>query len=52
MESELLKVLLIAGDERFASAVAGKLREEGQPVEIATVPALDAGLARLSAESV
>ncbi len=49
MESELLKVLLIAGDERFASAVAGKLREEGQPVEIVTVAALDAGLAELSA---
>jgi sigma-B regulation protein RsbU (phosphoserine phosphatase) len=51
MESELLKVLLIAGDERFASAVAGKLREEGQPVEIVTVAALDAGLAELSARS-
>jgi sigma-B regulation protein RsbU (phosphoserine phosphatase) len=51
MESELLKVLLIAGDERFASAVAGKLRDEGQPVEIVTVPALDAGLAKLSANS-
>jgi sigma-B regulation protein RsbU (phosphoserine phosphatase) len=50
MESELLKVLLIAGDERFASAVAGKLRDEGQPVEIVTVAALDAGLARLSAQ--
>jgi phosphoserine phosphatase RsbU/P len=50
MESELLKVLLIAGDERFASAVSGKLREEGQPVEIVTVAALDAGLARLSAQ--
>ncbi len=50
MESELLKVLLIAGDERFASAVAGKLREEGQSVEIVTVAALDAGLARLSAQ--
>lgn len=49
MESELLKVLLIAGDERFASAVAGKLREEGQPVEIVTVAALDGGLAELSA---
>ena len=51
MESELLKVLLIAGDERFASAVAGKLRDEGQPVEIVTVAALDAGLAKLSAHS-
>jgi sigma-B regulation protein RsbU (phosphoserine phosphatase) len=51
MESELLKVLLIAGDGRFASAVAGKLRDEGQPVEIVTVSALDAGLARLSADS-
>jgi sigma-B regulation protein RsbU (phosphoserine phosphatase) len=49
MESELLKVLLIAGDDRFASAVAGKLREEGQPVDIVTVAALDAGLAQLSA---
>ena len=51
MESELLKVLLIAGDERFASAVAGKLRDEGQPVEIVTVAALDAGLAKLSAQT-
>jgi sigma-B regulation protein RsbU (phosphoserine phosphatase) len=50
MESELLKVLLIAGDERFASAVAGKLRDEGQPVEIVTVAALDAGLGQLSAQ--
>ncbi len=48
MEPELLKVLLIAGDERFASAVAGKLRDEGQPVEIVTVLALDAGLANLA----
>ncbi len=51
METELLKVLLIAGDERFAGAVAGKLRDEGQPIEIVTVPALDAGLAELSAHS-
>jgi sigma-B regulation protein RsbU (phosphoserine phosphatase) len=51
MDSELLKVLLIAGDEQFARAIADRLRAEGQPVEIATVPALDAGLARLSADS-
>ncbi|MGH7992250.1 MAG: SpoIIE family protein phosphatase [Limisphaerales bacterium] len=51
MESELLKVLLIAGDGRLAQAVAEKLRKEGQPVEIATVPALEAGVARLSAGS-
>ena len=51
MESELLKVLLIAGDGRLAQAVAEKLRKEGQPVEIATAPALDAGVARLSASS-
>lgn len=51
MESELLKVLLIAGDGRLAQAVAEKLRKEGQPVEIATASALDAGVARLSASS-
>ncbi|MGA9779368.1 MAG: SpoIIE family protein phosphatase [Limisphaerales bacterium] len=51
MESELLKVLLIAGDGRLAQAVAEKLRKEGQPVEIATVPALDAGVTRLSANA-
>jgi phosphoserine phosphatase RsbU/P len=51
MESELLKVLLIAGDGRLAQAVAEKLRKEGQPVEIAMAPALDAGVARLSASS-
>jgi len=51
MESELLKVLLIAGDGRLAQAVGEKLRKEGQPVEIATASALDAGVARLSAGS-
>ena len=51
MDSELLKVLLIAGDDHFAQAVAERLRAEGQPVEIATAPALDAGLAKLSANS-
>jgi phosphoserine phosphatase RsbU/P len=51
MESELLKVLLIAGDGRLAQAVAEKLRKEGQPAEIATAPALDTGVARLSANS-
>ena len=51
MESELLKVLLIAGDEQFARAVADKLRAEEPPVEIVTEPALDAGLAKLSAHS-
>ncbi|MGB7769464.1 MAG: SpoIIE family protein phosphatase [Verrucomicrobiia bacterium] len=50
MESESLKLLLIAGDERFAGTVAGKLRDEGQTVEIVNVPALDAGVARLSAQ--
>jgi len=51
MESELLKVLLIAGDERFARAIADRLHAEGQPVEITTAQALDAGLAKLSANS-
>ena len=51
MESELLKVLLIAGDGRLAQAITEKLRREGQPVEIATVPALDAGVTRLAAGS-
>ncbi|HKW31151.1 MAG TPA: SpoIIE family protein phosphatase [Verrucomicrobiae bacterium] len=51
MESELLKVLLIAGDGRLAQAVAEKLRKEGQPAEIATERALDAGVTRLSANS-
>ncbi|HEV2435896.1 MAG TPA: SpoIIE family protein phosphatase [Verrucomicrobiae bacterium] len=51
MESELLKALLIAGDGRLAQAVAEKLRKEGQPVEITTAPALDTGVARLSAHS-
>jgi sigma-B regulation protein RsbU (phosphoserine phosphatase) len=51
MESELLKVLLIAGDGRLGQAVAGRLRDEGQPAEITTVPALDAGVTRLSAGS-
>ncbi|HLZ53005.1 MAG TPA: SpoIIE family protein phosphatase [Verrucomicrobiae bacterium] len=51
MESELLKVLLIAGDGHLAQAVAEKLRQEGQPAEIATERALDAGVTRLSANS-
>ncbi|HUA38570.1 MAG TPA: SpoIIE family protein phosphatase [Candidatus Sulfopaludibacter sp.] len=51
MESELLKVLLIAGDGLLAEAVAQKLRKEGQPVEMATAPALDGGAARLAAGS-
>jgi len=51
MESELLKVLLIAGDGRLAKAITEKLRREGQPVEMATVPALDAGVTRLAAAS-
>ncbi|HTQ50569.1 MAG TPA: SpoIIE family protein phosphatase [Candidatus Acidoferrales bacterium] len=51
MESELLKVLLIAGDGRLAQAITEKLRREGQPVEMATVPALDAGVTRLAAAS-
>ncbi len=49
MESELLKVLLIAGDGHLAQAVAGRLRGEGQPAEITTVPALDTGVTKLSA---
>jgi sigma-B regulation protein RsbU (phosphoserine phosphatase) len=48
MESELLKVLLIAGDAQFARAVADKFRAEGPANEIETVPALDAGMAKLS----
>jgi sigma-B regulation protein RsbU (phosphoserine phosphatase) len=51
MESELLKVLLIAGDGHLAQTVAGKLRDEKQPAEVTTVPALDAGVAKLSASS-
>ncbi len=51
MESEMLKLLLIAGDDSFARAVAGRLRVEKQSVEITTAPALDAGLAKLSAGS-
>lgn len=51
MESELLKVLLIAGDGRLAQAMAEKLRKEGQSAEITTVPALDAGVTKLSANA-
>jgi phosphoserine phosphatase RsbU/P len=51
MESELLKVLLIAGDGHLAQTVAGKLRDEKQPAEVTTVPALDAGVAKLSAST-
>ena len=51
MESELLKVLLIAADGRLAQAVTEKLRKEGQPAEIAMVPALDAGVTKLSGNS-
>jgi phosphoserine phosphatase RsbU/P len=51
MESELLKLLLIAGDEQLARAIADKLQSEGQPVEITTVPALDAGVTRLAAQT-
>jgi len=51
MESELLKVLLIAGDGRLGQAVAEKLRKEGRPAAIATAPALDTGVARLSANA-
>lgn len=51
MESELLKVLLIAGDGHLAQAVAEKLRKEGQPAEIATERALDTGVTRLSAHA-
>ena len=51
MESESLKLLLIAGDGPFARAVTNKLRAEKQSFDIATVPALDAGLSSLSAQS-
>jgi sigma-B regulation protein RsbU (phosphoserine phosphatase) len=51
MESELLKVLLIAGDGQLAQTVAGKLRDEKHPAEVTTVPALDAGVAKLSAST-
>jgi len=51
MDSELLKVLLIASDERFARAVADRLRAEGQSVEISTALALEEGLAKLLADS-
>ncbi|HUA69308.1 MAG TPA: SpoIIE family protein phosphatase [Candidatus Saccharimonadales bacterium] len=51
MESELLKLLLIAGDTQFASAVANKLQAERPLTEIVAETALDAGLARLSGQS-
>ncbi len=51
METPLLKVLLIAGDEQFGRAIADQLRAEEQLVDIETASALDAGLARLSAHA-
>jgi sigma-B regulation protein RsbU (phosphoserine phosphatase) len=47
MESELLKVLLIGKDERFARSVADLLREGGSVNDPATAPTVNAGLAQL-----
>jgi sigma-B regulation protein RsbU (phosphoserine phosphatase) len=47
MESELLKVLLIGTDGRFARGVAELLREGGGTSESATAPTVNAGLAQL-----
>ena len=47
MEPELLKVLLIGNDGRFARVVAGLLREGGGTGEPAIAPTVNAGLARL-----
>lgn len=50
MESQLLKVLLIGGDEQ-SGVIAGQFRTEGQAAEVATAPTLDAGLVRLADHS-
>ncbi|HEX7577364.1 MAG TPA: SpoIIE family protein phosphatase, partial [Verrucomicrobiae bacterium] len=47
MEPDLLRLLLIGNDERFAHGVAGLLREGGRANKPATAPTVNAGLAQL-----
>src|SRR5271170_4993915 len=51
MESESLKVLFIGGDERFAHAVGGMLREAGGTIKAYFVPSLEAGFTALEKTS-
>ena len=51
MESEQLKVLLIANDAHFARVAADMLREGGGATEVAIATTLDAGLAMLGGNS-
>ncbi len=51
MESELLNILLIGNDGRFARGVADILREHCGATNVVTTPTLAAGLAELTAHS-
>ena len=51
MQTESLKVLLIAGDKRLARAVAGNFRNDRQKSEVATAPTMEAGLPKLATGS-
>ena len=51
MQTESLKVLLIAGDKRLARAVAGNFRNDRQKPEVATAPTMEAGLPKLATGS-
>jgi sigma-B regulation protein RsbU (phosphoserine phosphatase) len=51
MQTESLKVLLIAGDKRLARAVAGNFRNDRQKSEVVTAPTMEAGLPKLATGS-
>jgi len=51
MQTESLKVLLIAGDKRLARAVAGNFRNDKEKTEVAAAPTMEAGLSRLATSS-
>ncbi|MGA2029767.1 MAG: SpoIIE family protein phosphatase [Verrucomicrobiota bacterium] len=51
MNSEPLKILLIANDEKFARAIPGLLRQANGAIEIAAASSLDAGFAQLAENS-
>ena len=51
MQTESLKVLLIAGDKRLARAVADNFRNDRQKSEVAIAPTVEAGLSKLATSS-
>ncbi|MGA3163310.1 MAG: SpoIIE family protein phosphatase [Verrucomicrobiota bacterium] len=51
MQTESLKVLLIAGDKRLARAVADNFRNDRQKSEVTTAPTMEAVLPKLATSS-